>query len=268
MKKLFVLILSFIYITAATGAIAQSAPGNSVDLLWEGETSAPPFYAGRPLPSAGNLVRVVAMPNVIQGGHRLTSSQLIFNWVKDRNPIQSASGRSKDILEYRADPSGAASIISVEILTERNERLTEARVTIPATKPKLILYRVEPLTSPARVRALIGVTPIGSAETTLLAQPFGFSSLDLANRRVTFDWLVNGERITALREDQRFFTVAAPASPSLSGNRGEPSQGSGSPRSGEAGEVKLSVTARSDASPLQTATRAATLGFGLSEFNF
>ena len=248
MKNLFALIFSLIFASTMMATTIPSATANTVDLLWEGETSAPVFYAGRPLPSAGNLVRVVAIPDVTQGGRRLVSNQLTFRWVKDRNPIQSASGQGKDVLEYRADQDGASSLVSVQVLNGQGERLAESRVTIPTTEPKLILSVPRPLTNPTRVRRLTGLIPIGTAETTLFAEPFGFSLLDLANRRVTFNWRVDGASAPAQREDQRFFTVVAPG------------QGSG--------EVKLSVTARSDAQPLQTATRVVTLGFGLSEFNF
>ncbi len=226
----------------------HGATTNTVDLLWEGETSAPVFYAGRPLPTAGNLVRVVAIPNVTQNGQRLVSSQLIFRWVKDRNPIQSASGRGKDVLEYRADQDGASSIVNVEVLNGQSERLAESRVTIPTTPPKIVLFAPRQLTNPTRARSLTGLIPIGTAETTLFAEAFGFSPLELATRRVTFDWRVDGTSAPAQREDPRFFTVVAP------------SQGSG--------EVKLSVTARSEVQLLQTANRVITLGFGLSEFNF
>ena len=245
---LFALILNFFFDSAVSVASAQTVTTNTVDLLWEGETSIPTFYAGRPRPSAGNLVRVVAIPNVAQNGRRLETPSLVFRWVKDRNPIQSASGKGRDLLEYRADQGGGSSIVSVEVLTNQDERLAEARVTITPTKPKLVLSRVAPLTSPDRARSLMGITPISSTETTLVAQPFGFSLLDLANRRVAFDWRINGERTGAQREDPRFFTVVAP-------NQGT-------------GEVKLSVTARSEVALRQMASREITLSFGPQELNF
>ncbi|MFH1170345.1 MAG: hypothetical protein V1704_02200 [Candidatus Vogelbacteria bacterium] len=244
MKTFLIFILTFSLIGTAHGAAA-----NTVDLIWEGETSAPVFYAGRPLPTAGNLVRVVAIPTVSQNGRQLVSSQLTFRWVKDRNPIQSASGRGKDVLEYRADRDGVSSIISVEVLNNQGESLTEARVTIPTTSPKIVLFTPRQLTNPTRARGLTGLIPIGPAETTLFAEAFGFSPLELADRRVTFNWRVAGASAPAQREDPRFFTVVAP-------NQGE-------------GKVELSVTARGESNPAQQiANQTITLGFGLSEFNF
>src|SRR3989344_8002173 len=79
MKILITLISSFLLITVSNFVDAQTT-GNTVDLLWEGETYTPTFYAGRSLPSAGSLVRAVAMPNVIQNRQRLSSSQLVFKW--------------------------------------------------------------------------------------------------------------------------------------------------------------------------------------------
>src|SRR3989344_7084464 len=202
--------LTFIFSIIFTTSIAYSASVNTVDLIWEGKTYTPAFYAGRPRPTAGNLVRVVAVPSVAQAGKSLAVNQLVFRWVKDFNPIQSASGQGKNVLEYRADPAGAPSAISVEVSTSQGDKLAEARAIINSTRPKLVLYRVRPLTNPDRASALAGVVPINSSETTLLAQPFFFSLLDFANRNLTYDWRVNGASAPPQREDARFFTVAAP----------------------------------------------------------
>ena len=134
MKTIFIIIFIFIF----SVNYAHGATDNAVDLIWEGETYTPAFYAGRPLPSAGNLVRVAALPYAVKNGRRLSSNQLIFNWIKDQNPIQSASGRGKDVLEYRAETNGAPSVVRVEVSTVSGERLAEARVPIPTIKPKLI----------------------------------------------------------------------------------------------------------------------------------
>ena len=242
MKIFLTLILSLIF----TANFAYAA--NTVDLIWEGETYTPTFYVGRPRPTAGNLARVVAVPTVAQSGKSLAVSQLIFRWVKDFNPIQSASGLGKNVLEYRADPNGAPSAISVEVSTEQGDKLAEARVIINLAKPKLVLYRVEPLTNPDRARALTSITPINSSETTLLAQPFFFSRLDFANRNLAFDWRVNSASAPTQREDTRLFTVAA-------ANQDE-------------GQAPLTVTARNTGLPPQTASRTITLGFGLRDFTF
>jgi len=247
MKILITLISSFLLITVSNFVDAQTT-GNTVDLLWEGETYTPTFYAGRSLPSAGSLVRVVAMPNVIQNGQRLSSSQLVFKWVKDQNPIQSASGQGKDILEYRADQGGASSIINVEILTKSGETLAKSRAMIPPSVPKLVLYRMTPTVNPTRTRALTGIVPINSSETTLIAEPFFFSTLDLANNRVFFDWQINGTRVGAQRENPRLFTVVAI-------NQSN-------------GKAKLTVTAQNEATPFKVMSQIITLGFGTQEFNF
>ncbi|HEY4476722.1 MAG TPA: hypothetical protein VJB69_01975 [Candidatus Paceibacterota bacterium] len=248
MKTFLTLIFIFGLVATAPSA-AHSATANTVDLLWEGKTYVPTLYAGRPLPTPGNLVRVVAIPNVVISGQRLRADQLIFTWVKDFNPIQSASGQGKDVLEYRADSGGAPSIVSVEVSIPAGEPLTETRITITPAKTKLVLSSVSPLTNPNRARALTDIISLSPAETTLIAQPFFFSPLDLTNRQIIFDWRVNGERAPTQREDGRFFTLAA------------------NDRAGS-GEIKLSVTARKESVPLQTASRAVTLGFGLQNFTF
>ncbi len=243
MKKFLILILSSIIFTANFAYAA-----NTVDLIWEGETYTPTFYAGRPLPTTGNLVRVVAVPSVAVAGQTLAVSQLVFRWIKDFTPIQSASGVGKNVLEYRANQNGAASSVSVEISTEQGDKLAEARVIINSGKPKVVLYGIQPLANPDRTLALTGITPINTSETTLLAQPFYFSRLDFSNRNLTYDWRVNGTSAPAQQEDARFFTVAA-------GGGGE-------------GQAPLMVTIKNAGVPPQTASRTINLGFGLRNFTF
>lgn len=243
-----ILTLTLIILSLPQMLGAQTIPNNTVDLLWEGETYTPRHYPGRPLPSAGSLVRVVAMPSHINTGAVLNSAQLTFKWVKDQNPIQSASGQGKNILEYAADKNGVSSVVSVEVRDQQSEILARAQTTITPVSPKLVLYPIKPLVNPAREIALTGATAINSSETTLMAEPFFFPTLDLTNNQVSFDWRVDGVSVGVQRENPRLFTVAAT-------NQSE-------------GEVSLMVSAKNESNPLQVVSQVITLGLGAREFNF
>ena len=230
MKSFFFIILILLGLTPM---VRSQTRNNNDGLYRQGETTVPPFYAGRPLPSAGNLARVVAIPNIFQAGRRVGGSGLTFQWVKDGNPIQSASGKGKDVLEYTVDRGGAPSVVAVKIVNDKGDLLAENRATITATRPKIVLLTPKNLTT----------------ETTIFAEPFFFSPTELANRRVSFTWRINGENVGNQQENSQIFTISPPE------------EGSG--------EVKLSVIARSQVNPAQqTATAEATLSFGLSNSNF
>jgi hypothetical protein len=70
----------------------------SLDLLWEGAASyTAPFYKGLPLPSTGGKIRMTAIPSIN------APKQLSFNWKRNGEAVQSASGSGKSTYLFTHD---------------------------------------------------------------------------------------------------------------------------------------------------------------------
>ncbi len=111
--------------SGALGTITASASGNfdatsatlvlrpaSVDLLFEGADSyTAPFYKGLALPSSGGIVRVTAIPSIS------APKGLSFNWKRDGEAQQTASGYAKSSLLFKHDELQPTETVEV---TENN----------------------------------------------------------------------------------------------------------------------------------------------------
>jgi len=69
-----------------------------VDLLWESNSTVPPFYEGKALASKQSVIKIVAVPNIIDlNGKKISSKNLVYRWKKDWQVLGSLSGFGKNV---------------------------------------------------------------------------------------------------------------------------------------------------------------------------
>lgn len=232
MKKI-PLILSLL-LALPTITLAQSS---GVDLIWEAQTYVPPNYRGRTLPSPESLVRVVAITRI---------KNPIFYWRKDGLDVRSASGAGKNVLDYRAATNGS-NLIELTVTLPDGSIGATAAARIPVAAPKIVFYETKDGQIDYR-RALKNLN-IVTEQTKIIAEPFYFSLTDWLNRRLTFNWSANKQKIEPATEDPRFLTLITSAD-------------SGT------GETMLNLKITNAEHPLQTAAAKLPVKFGSSRFEF
>lgn len=129
-----------------SGSITASATGGfnaasatlilrpaSVDLLFEGADSyTAPFYKGLALPSTGGIVRVTAIPSIT------APKGLSFNWKRNGEAQQTASGYGKSTLLFKHDELTPTETIDV---TENNGGFSGAgSISVTPGKPIIAGY--------------------------------------------------------------------------------------------------------------------------------
>ena len=235
MKKNFII---FLILLAPVLANAQ------VDLIWEAQTYTPPSYAGRSLATAGSLVKVVAHP----ASGRATEGNLTFYWRKDGLDIKSANGVGHDTFSYRAsDTVGSNNLIEVVAVKADGVTSGSASARIPVVAPKIIFYEIRD--GQVDYRHALGQLNIKTDQTKIIAEPFYFSLPDWQNRRLTFNWSMNGEKIVPATEDPRFLTFLTGADSGV-------------------GERVINLKVANDNRQFQTASAKLPISFGLSSFSF
>ncbi len=161
-----------------------------VYLTWEADTSAPLFYKGKTLYSAGSNVKVVALPFVVSGKSTIPSSQLSFQWKHNNQPVPEASGKGRNVFIFTGDQLQDSEDVSVDV---RAENLTagHADMHIPAVRPGILLYDRDPLRGEITERALPPQFTLSSSEITLQAEPYFFSNSSVASGKLGFSWTLN-----------------------------------------------------------------------------
>lgn len=116
-----------------------------IDLLWEGETSVPPFYIGRPLPNAQSQITFLAMPHIMSGGSELPASSLIYSWGENGVPVANASGYGKSSAVLTPPTFSQPFTVSVHVETPDGVGAADGSVTIAPQAPRALIYEDAPL---------------------------------------------------------------------------------------------------------------------------
>ncbi len=181
-----------------------------VDLLWESDSYAPPFYRGRALPSAGTFIRVSAIVHFEPEGIMQAPEQdIIYTWKRNGSIVPSASGKGRSSATFPSPTLFGTDTIRVAASTEDGRYEGEARAAISSIEPVLALYKDHPLFGIMYNQALEKSTFVPDAEMTFAAVPY-FAEAEWGNDpRLIYSWSVNGVDIPTDESRRSALTVNA-----------------------------------------------------------
>ncbi|MBI2639708.1 MAG: hypothetical protein HYW90_02330 [Candidatus Sungbacteria bacterium] len=170
---------------SATRAITRERPV----IIWSANTSVPLWYKGKPLPSPGSTVTIMALPGA---GFGESASELFYSWNINLEPHPEVSGigKNKFTLKTSLVPDVSQQII-VRISNANQTIAQEATLILPTRSTELLVYRLTPagLTDFSKTISEFGGTAGGIFD--FIATPFYFRQ-DLAFPPV-FVWSVSGQ---------------------------------------------------------------------------
>jgi hypothetical protein len=164
---------------------------SAVELVWEADTTVPPFYQGKALYSAGSQLKVVAFPSVFSGGARIAAGALSYQWTVDGTPAAAQSGLGASSITFQGNQLNAQEDVSVDVYYGGAE-LGSAEVLIPAQSPELVLYADDPLRGVLWDEALPAEAALTGQELTVAAVPYFFSNASSRAGALVYDWTLNG----------------------------------------------------------------------------
>jgi hypothetical protein len=168
-----------------------------VDMLIEADTTVPAFYAGRPLPSSGSLIRVTAIP--FTSPDRSPDSYS-YTWRVGDKVVTGSSLVGKNSITFSSGFERFVDV-AVDILDRDGSLLTTETVNVPISKPELHFYEVDPLAG-LLPRAIDTSYIFTNDETTFRAEPY-YMDRALMNNRPFTEWKLNGQTITNPSQNQQ-----------------------------------------------------------------
>src|SRR6185503_4836997 len=158
------------------------SPSN-VEMLWEADTSIPPWFKGKALYTAGSALTVTAIPQVVSGGKALSTGELSFQWTINGTPVPQSSGLGRNSIAVKGDQLASSETADVDVLYG-GASVAHGSITIPASKPQALLYVHDPLRGTLFDAALQNSTSLASSEFTIEAVPFFFDNTSVKNGSV------------------------------------------------------------------------------------
>jgi hypothetical protein len=166
-------------------------------ILWQANDSyVPPFYKGKAMPSEGSDIKVVAVPEIREGGVMVSPENMTYDWQKDYNNDASGGGYGKNYYIYTNDYLESSNTISVTASTVDQLFSSSANVTIAPTSPIISFYLKNPVLGVTWDNALVNGSLIKD-EDVVFAAPYFISPKNIMNPELTWEWLINDNQATS-----------------------------------------------------------------------
>ena len=167
-----------------------------LDLLWESDSYAPPFFRGRALPSAGTTLRLQAIPRFKRADASFVpASDITFTWRRNGYVVASVSGRGKSQARLPSPALFGTDDVSVEARTPDGAFEGAASVRIPSVEPVLVLYERHPLFGVMYHQALGARNILPEIEMSFAAVPYFAEAISPGG--LVYEWRVNGTPVQA-----------------------------------------------------------------------
>lgn len=169
-----------------------------VDLIWQADSSVPPFYKGKSLHSNQGKLTVVAEPFFITSqGSRLNPANLTYKWRKNNILDNNASGYGKSAYKIPTQVLMKPIDIEVEVSSTDNIFKSSSKITISESPTQTILYESHPLFGIRYETALSDKTFVlsGNDEVSVSAVPFFFSRSNNFSG-LKYVWKLNGSAVS------------------------------------------------------------------------
>jgi hypothetical protein len=167
----------------------------SVDLVWEADSYVPPFYEGKALHPRQGSLKVVAMPDFVKGGKRISPSNLIYQWTSGINVLQSQSGYGKNVLVINGSLLGKDENIEALVTDPLNGLTADSIIDIAPVDPQIVFYKNDPYYGELFDESLTGSFNLNTDEVQILAAPYYFTN---ENGALNYEWQLNGQTIPEL----------------------------------------------------------------------
>lgn len=163
---------------------------SSIDMLWEAyDTYTPPFYRGKTLAPSEGKIKIVAFPST----KNLTGFS--YKWQLDGKNNTLSSGYGKNYFVYKNSFLEDKNEVSVTVSDIFGNNIGKGAITVIPGSPKIVFYQKDQGLGTLWEKALTSGFFINPEGTTLVAEPYFFYPKNFGLPGISFNWLINGEKV-------------------------------------------------------------------------
>lgn len=172
----------------------------SVDIVWEANSYVPPFYKGKALHPRQGSLKVVATPEFVKNGRRISAQNLIYEWSNGLDVYQSQSGYGKSTVILNGSLLGRTEEIKVLVTDPVNNLVAESFVAIKPVDSEIIFYENNPYYGQIFDSAVTNTFDLATDEIQILAAPYYFTKESFGGLK--YEWQLNGQTIPNLSDSR------------------------------------------------------------------
>ncbi len=180
---------------------------SSVDLIWQAEAFAPPFYKGKVLFSHQDKITFIAIPHITSAnGAEFGIKNLVYKWKKNGSVADSSSGYGKNTYTFTGSLISRPLNIEVEVSTADNSGTGYASSNVAPIEPFVLFYNKSPIYGIEFQKALQGTVGLdNSKELTVVGMPFFFGTKKPESPELNYKWAINGTPINNGNKTEQVF---------------------------------------------------------------
>lgn len=169
-----------------------------IDVIWESDGYAPPFYKGKVMRVSQGNVRIVAIPNFINTQDQLVDrNKMTYTWRNSGVLNAGASGYGKNLVTYPGSTISRELTISVDAASLDGVYKGSKEVAVGIYDPSIFLYEDHPLYGIQYNRALNSSQyTLKNKELRVAAIPLSFSTKSRDDSKLQYSWVINGNSST------------------------------------------------------------------------
>ncbi|OHA40935.1 MAG: hypothetical protein A3G59_01490 [Candidatus Taylorbacteria bacterium RIFCSPLOWO2_12_FULL_47_20] len=188
-----------VYIRSLNGESANAAvtvSPSEVDMIWEGNSYAHPFYRGKTLYPTFGSVNIIALPRIPNGrGGFFNEKELVYKWEVNGKVIGEKSGFAKNSITVNDMIFRTPISVKVIITSLNGSAFGQGTVAVPASIPRIFVYENNPLLGILFNKSIgVGIT-MDDTELNLEAFPFFITSVSRNSEEITYQWSLNGQNL-------------------------------------------------------------------------
>jgi len=178
-------------------------------LLWQAMDSyVPPFYKGKAMATADSDIKIVALPEIRNGGALVSPKNMTYSWKFNYDNDQGASGYGKNSYTYNNDYLENTNNVSVVATTIDQKYSATGNLDVGSANPKIVFYKRDLALGTQWQNALGGNHTITGNEI-LVAEPYFLSPKILWHPSLIWSWAIND----SLVETPSIFKNIMPVAP-------------------------------------------------------
>lgn len=170
------------------------------DILWEADTTAPPFYKGKKLAAEGAPVRAVVLPSF---GRGINTDTMLFDWKSGGDTVLQGTGRSWAEMtasrNYRPP-------VTVTVSSPDGDTTITKSIVIPVANPLTVFYDIDPALGPRYETALGGTASLAKGELTIAAEPYFYPAKNIPG--LVYTWTSYGKTLPTSTRTPNIITVS------------------------------------------------------------
>lgn len=168
-----------------------------VDLIYEAQTYAHPFFKGKRLYTSESVVNVIALPHFVVNGNKIPESNLVYKWKTNGTVQQSVSGYGKNTFQIKGSLIERPLNVEVEVSAINSSLIASQSINLKSTQPELLIYENNPLLGVIYEQAILGAFFLDRPQVDFEAVPYFFSAQAKDDFALDYRWMINGVHVAS-----------------------------------------------------------------------